>query len=125
MYEPPGSTVTYSVPHTYHPDFVHPQQPDILVEVKGWFIKGSSDAQKYIAIARDNPNKEIVFIFSNPEKKAYAGLRPRADGTVMTLREWAFRNRFLHYTVDNFPQALYRGAWSIEDIRAYKREIFG
>lgn len=124
-YEPPRSGLQYSVPHTYHPDFIHPNSPDILIEVKGWFIKGAADAQKYIAIARDNPNKEIVFLFSNPNKKAYSGCRPRSDGTYMSLGEWCHKNRFLFWTQDTFPDELYRGLWSLEDIRAYKRSVYG
>lgn len=124
VYEPPRSFVKYSVPHTYHPDFVHPNSPDILIEVKGWFIKGSSDAQKYITIAKDNPDKELIFLFSNPQKKAYAGLRTRADGTFMTLADWSFKHKFLFFTEETFPQALYDGAWSLEDVRAYKKELY-
>ena len=125
QYEPPESAMRYSVPHVYNPDFVHPNSPNIIIEVKGWFIKGSADAQKYISIARDNPEKELVFLFSNPDKKAYAGCRPRSDGTFMTLGEWCYKHRFLFFTKDNFPNELRYGQWTVEDIRNYKRQIYG
>lgn len=124
-YEPAGSKVTYSVPHTYNPDFVHPSQPNILIEVKGWFIKGQVDAAKYVAIARDNPDKEIIFLFSNPQKKAYAGCRQRADGTYMTLAEWCYKQKFLFFTKDDFPDELANGVWDLDQVRRYKKRIYG
>jgi hypothetical protein len=123
-YEPAGSNVTYSVPHTYHPDFIHPNSPCILIEAKAYFIKGFDDCSKFKAIARDNPDKELVFLFSDPSKKAYPGVRKRADGTYMSLGEWCFQNKILYFSPDTFPQELISGSWSLEDIRAYKKSIY-
>ena len=124
-YEPAGSKVTYSIPHTYNPDFVHPNSPNILIEVKGYFIKGQQDTAKYLSIIRDNPNKELVFLFSNPDKKAYSGLRPRADGTYMSLAEWCYKCRVLFFTEKTFPTELVTGDWSLEQLREYKKQIYG
>ena len=125
LYEPVGSCVSYTIPHTYHPDFVHPKQPNVLLECKGWFIKGSADAAKYVAIARDNPDKELVFIFSDPSKKAYAGVKMRKDGTYLSLAEWCFKSDLLYVTQDTIPREMLEGLWGVEDVRKYKRELYG
>ena len=125
VYEPPGSTISYTVPHTYHPDFIHPNSPHILIEAKGWMVKGQADIAKYLSIVRDNPHKELVFLFSNPNKKAYSGCRTRADGSFMTLGDWCFKSKILYFTEDTFPQELREGLWSLEDIRDYKSSVYG
>lgn len=119
-YEPKGSHVHYTVPHIYNPDFVHPKQPDILLEIKGYFIKGSSDCAKYLSIIRDNPDKELIFIFSDPNKKAYSGCRPRRDGTTLSLGEWCRKHNVLYFAVDDMPRDLIKGRWSVADAREYK-----
>lgn len=124
IYEPKGSQVSYTVPHVYNPDFVHPNQPDILLEVKGYMIKGSADCQKYLAIIRDNPDKELVFIFSDPSKRAYAGCRIRKDGSYLSLGEWCFKNKILFFKVEEIPSAISNGEWSLEDVREYKRGLY-
>lgn len=125
LYEPKGSGIEYTVPHVYNPDFIHPQQPDIIIEVKGYFIKGHSDCQKYIAVARDNPDKELVFIFSDPDKKAYGQCRERKDGTFMTLAEWSRKNNFLYFHADKVPRDLCKGRWNIDQVREYKNKFYG
>lgn len=124
LYEPTSAKVNYTVPHVYNPDFVHPLQPDILIEVKGYFIKGSSDCQKYLSIIRDNPDKELVFLFSDASKKAYAGCRLRKDGSYLSLGEWCFKNRILYYTPDTFPEQLMNGEVSLEELRAWKEAAY-
>jgi hypothetical protein len=119
-YEPPGTRIAYQVEHMYYPDFIHPKQPDVLVEVKGYMRHGSADCKKYVAIAKTNPDKEIVFIFSNPEAKAYAQCRRRRDGTFLTLGEWAKKNGFLFFSPDKIPKSLAEGKLTVEDIRAMK-----
>jgi len=125
LYEPKESRVKYTVPHEYRPDFVHPNQLDILLEVKGYLIKGSADAQKYLAIIRDNPDKELVFIFSDPNKRAYPGCKMRKDGTYLSLGEWCFKHKILYFKVEDIPTELRNGEWSIEDVRRYKAEVYG
>lgn len=124
LYEPKGCEVGYIVPHKYIPDFIHPNQPEVLIECKGWFIKGSADCQKYISIARDNPDKELVFIFSDPLKRAYSQCRTRKDGTYMTLAEWCIKNNFMYYKADKIPRDLAKGRWSVEDIRRIKQSFY-
>lgn len=124
-YEPKGSDVTYTIPHTYNPDFVHPKQPDLLMEIKGWFIKGHSDCQKYLSIIRDNPDKELIFIFSDPDKKCYAQCKTRKDGSIMTLAEWCRKNLILYFKVEDIPRDLAKGRWNLQDARDYKRVLYG
>ena len=125
LYEPVGSRIKYTVPHEYRPDFIHPNQPDILLEVKGYMIKGSVDCLKYVSIARDNPDKELIFIFSDPNKRAYPGVRMRKDGTYLSLGEWAQKNLLLYFSTDSIPEEIRRGEWSLEDVRRYKAEVYG
>jgi len=122
MYEPTSAKIQYQVPHVYNPDFVHPLQPDIIIEVKGYFIKGSSDCQKYLSIVRDNPTKELVFFFSDPNKKAYPGCRVRKDGTTLSLGEWCWKNDILFFTEDDFPEEIRTGQWNVEQVRRFKHE---
>ena len=125
LYEPKGSEVTYTVPHIYNPDFIHPKQPDVLIEVKGYFIKGHSDCQKYISVARDNPEKELVFIFSDPSKRAYGQCRVRKDGSFMSLAEWCMKANLLYFSMDQIPRDLLKGRMSVQDLRDYKKELYG
>ena len=124
-YEPPEIKVAYSVHHSYVPDFVHPDSTDILLEAKGYFIKGHSDCQKYLAVVRDNPDKELIFIFSDPNKKAYPQCRVRKDGTFLTLGDWCRQNNILCFKVGEIPEDLIRGAWGVEDARRFKEGLYG
>jgi hypothetical protein len=124
-YEPKEAIVNYTVPHSYVPDFVHPNQRDVLLEVKGFMIKGQPDCLKYLSIIRDNPDKELVFVFSDPDKRCYPGCRMRKDGTYMSLGEWAKKNLILYFTVDNVPDEIRQGLWDVERVREYKREAYG
>lgn len=123
-YEPSASKVAYQVAHVYNPDFVHRNCPEILIEVKGYFIKGNADCQKYLAVVRDNPDKELIFVFSDLSKKAYAQCRPRADGSVMSLGEWARRNNILAFEPETVPESLSKGLWGVEDAREYKKNLY-
>lgn len=122
-YEPSSAKVNYSVPHVYNPDFIHPKQPDILLEIKGYLIKGSSDCQKYLSIIRDNPDKELVFIFSDPTKRAYPQCSVRKDGSVMSLAEWCQKNDILYFQMDEIPRDFIKGRWTVEDCRKYKQTM--
>lgn len=70
----------YTISRKYIPDFV---KGNIWIEVKGYFRDG--DVAKYKAIAQQYPNKILVFIFSNPNKK----VRKNAK---MSMAEWAGKN---------------------------------
>lgn len=123
-YEPSSAKVSYSVPHVYNPDFIHPKQPDILAECKGYFIKGSADCQKYLSIIRDNPDKELVFIFSDPSKKCYSGCQPRKDGSYLSLGEWCKSHDVLYFKVTEIPKDFIKGKWSVDDCRQYKKTLY-
>lgn len=119
-YEPKGSKVAYIVGHDYYPDFIHPNQPKVLVEAKGFMQNGSSDCSKYVAIAKCNPDYEIVFIFSDSKAKAYPQCRRRKDGTILSLAEWCVKSGFLYWDTHNVPNELICGQWSVTDLRILK-----
>ena len=105
-YEPPSARILYTSEHYYKPDFVHPSNPAVLFEAKGHF-REYQEAGKYLAVQKCHPSKQIVFIFSNPDAKAYPQCRKRADGTTLSLGEWATRNGFDWYT----PETLNLKRW--------------
>jgi len=96
--------VGYKVEHTYEPDFVHPDEPGILIEVKGRF-RDSAEAAKYVWIQRCNPDLEIVFIFQNPGL-AMPFAKIRKDGTKRSHKEWAEKNGFRNYSQEEFALSL-------------------
>jgi hypothetical protein len=122
-YEPKGSKVDYIIPHKYNPDFVHPDALNILIEVKGYF-RDSKEAKKYVHIKKDNPDKELVFIFYNVDKKCHGNCRPRTDGSVLTIREWLTKHQFLWYLEKELPEEIINGTINDEWI-AQQREEFG
>lgn len=124
-YEPKEAIVNYTVLHKYIPDFVHPNQKDVLLEVKGFMIKGFADVQKYLAIIRDNPDKELIFIFSDPNKRAYTQCRQRKDGSYMTLAEWCEKSDILFLTPSTVPRQILRGEWDVGAVREYKNKFYG
>jgi hypothetical protein len=115
--------VKYTVSHVYCPDFVHPDLPHVIFEVKGFF-RQSSEASKYVHVKKANPDKELIFIFSNCDKKAHPNCRPRKDGTVLTLREWATKEGFLFYNEKALPTEIIQGEINEEWIKS-ERGRFG
>jgi len=91
-YEPKKSKCPYTVSHVYNPDFVDPDEPNVLYEAKGRF-RTSAEAAKYIHIQEQNPDIEIIFIFMNP-KNRMPNARRRRNGTFYTMEEWADRHGF-------------------------------
>jgi hypothetical protein len=120
-YEPKESIVEYQVPHKYHPDFVHPKNPKIILEIKGYF-RSSSEASKYVWVKRDNPDKELIFILSDPYKKAHPSCRPRQNGSVMTIAEWCTKKGFLYYSAHSIPQAIKDGTINFDWVQREKEE---
>lgn len=118
-YEPKSAVVEYSVPHKYNPDFVHKDCPNVILEVKGYF-KTSTEASKYVSVARDNPDKELIFILSDPYKKAYPTCAERKDGSYQTLAEWCKRHKFLYYKADDIPKEIKLGRMTEHWIRNEK-----
>lgn len=95
--------ISYIQRKTYEPDFKYEEDEYVTyIEAKGRF-RDRSEARKYIDV-RDSlgDNEDIVFIFQNP-KTAMPGARRRADGTRLTMADWADKHEFQWYTVDNLP----------------------
>ena len=101
QYEP--IQVPYTVVGMYTPDFVPEDQPDVWLEAKGRF-RDYAEAKKYLAIQKIYPEKRLIFIFQNPNRKAYAQCKKRKDGTYMSLAEWAELNGFEWYSLTNIPE---------------------
>ena len=92
----------YIIPHTYEVDFIHPEDPNTLIEVKGRF-ETSAEASKYVHIQKCNPDYKIVFLFEN-HKLPIPGRTKRKDGTIQSHGEWATKNGFEWWSVDNIPE---------------------
>ena len=93
----------YTTHRKYIPDFVD-KKKKILLEVKGFFRQG--DDKKYSSIKECHPDWRMIFVFSDPSKKARKGGLPRKDGTYLTLAEWATQNGWEWCTEDNLPRDL-------------------
>lgn len=80
----------------YTPDFIiNEGDPDeIILEVKG--ILRPEDRSKMVAVKRDNPNKDIRFIFQKPDSKMI--------GSKSTHAQWAKRNGFMYYGENEFKK---------------------
>ena len=101
-YEPKEHTKSYTYESTYLPDFVPKDNPNILIEAKGFF-KTSQEARKYIAVRDCHPDIEIVFVFMNPNTPM-PNSRKRRDGTRYSMAEWADKNGFTYYTIRTLPK---------------------
>jgi len=88
--------VKYKVAHTYTPDFT---KDLLVVEVKGYFRPG--DQRKYLAINEELQNecRELVFIFSNPNK-------PVRKGAKLTHGGWCEKHGIRYYSVAECKLAL-------------------
>lgn len=94
--------VSYSVPHTYEPDFVLEKEgTTYYIETKGRF-RDSTEARKYLFI-RENlePNQELVFIWEKPNT-VFPFAKKRKNGTKATHGEWADKNGFRHWVQTEF-----------------------
>jgi hypothetical protein len=67
----------------YHPDFELPN--GILVECKGWFRV--DDRTKHLCIKAQHPEKDIRFVFSNPNAKI-------TKGSTTTYSMWCDKHGF-------------------------------
>lgn len=77
----------YTTHRVYVPDFVY---EDTWIEVKGYFRAG--DVAKYKAVAKSNPDKRLIFVFSNPAKKVRKGAK-------LSMGEWALNNGWEYTTL--------------------------
>lgn len=98
--------VTYSVEHTYEPDFIKVEDGyKILIEVKGYF-RTAQEASKYKHIGSSlKDNEVLVFIFDNKDKPLHFRQK-RKDGTKPTHAEWARKNGFMCYSLKDIPDKL-------------------
>lgn len=93
VYEP--ISVPYVIPetkHKYTPDWV---VGDYWVEAKGKLTL--VDRKKMVLIKQQHPDKQIVFVFQNPNVKI-------SKGSPTTYREWALSKGFIVWTVEQFAQ---------------------
>lgn len=92
--------VKYLIESTYEPDFI---RGNVLIECKGRF-RTSSEAAKYVWVRKALPsNKELVFVFYNPNTPM-PGAKRRRDGTKLSHKDWAEKNSFTWYSPDTIPK---------------------
>jgi hypothetical protein len=90
--------VPYVVYRDYLTDFTNDQY---ILEVKGYFRRG--DQPKYLAIRdaleEDGGEKELIFVFSNPNK-------PVRKGTKLTHGGWCEKHNIRYTSVANLKSFL-------------------
>lgn len=97
-----SDSVSYSVPHTYEPDFVLDKDGKVFyIETKGRF-RDSSEARKYLYI-RDNlpDNAELVFVWEK-SGTIFPFAKKRKNGTKATHQEWADKKGFRNWVQTEF-----------------------
>lgn len=97
----PDNTITYSIPSHYEPDFTFvTTHKTYLVESKGRF-RTSTEAAKYKHVRDYLPaDHEIIFVFMK-ENTPMPNAKKRKDGTKQTQEEWALKNGFQFFYVNN------------------------
>ena len=96
--------IDYIQKKTYEPDFKYtrPDGHTVYIEAKGRF-RDRAEARKYIDIREGLEDASLVFVFQNPQVSMPAAQR-RADGTRLTMAEWATKNNFTYYCKDVVPK---------------------
>ena len=84
--------IPYIIKRKYIPDFT---RGNILVECKGFFRAG--DTQKYKAIRDSLHSQELVFVFTNSNKKV-------RKGSKLTMGEWCDKEGFKWFTKDTLQE---------------------
>lgn len=99
-----GDKVSYTISHTYEPDFVVEKDGKLFfVETKGRF-RDSTEARKYIFIRDFLPeNAELVFVWEKAGT-VFPFAKKRKDGTKATHEEWADKNGFRNWVQTNFRE---------------------
>lgn len=95
-FEPKEGVIKYSKPekvHKYTPDFY--LENDIIVESKGRFL--TADRQKHLLVKAQHPEKDIRFVFSNPNSKI-------SKTSNTTYADWCEKHGFL-YAAKRVPDA--------------------
>lgn len=96
VYEDKDSVVEYSIHKKYRPDFIDPDTPNILYEVKGRF-RTFDEAKKCIWVQKSNPDIKIRFIIANEKVSAY-------PQTKMPMGKWLTKHGFEWCTAKNVPE---------------------
>ena len=89
-YEP--YQIPYVTKRKYTPDFT---KGNILVECKGYFRVG--DTQKYKAIRDSLYTQELVFVFTNSNKKV-------RKGSKLTMGDWCDKEGFKWFTKETLQE---------------------
>lgn len=99
MFEFEPFKVPYVTQRNYIPDFVYQTDVghNVMIECKGFFRVG--DTQKYKAIRDCNKFDELIFVFTNGNKK----LR---KGSKMTLGQWCEKEGFKWFTEETIDELL-------------------
>lgn len=84
-----GEQVKYIIHGKYTPDFSCGNH--IMIEVKGFFRTG--DQRKYLSIKNSNPDRELVFVLSDPNK-------PVRKNAKLTMSQWCDRHGISWYSLD-------------------------
>lgn len=99
QYHPSRIPYEVTINRTYEPDFIF---GDTLIEAKGRF-RTRDEANKYLHIQRTLLFQELAFVFPKPYT-AMPGSRKRADGSRMTMADWADKHFFKWYTPETVPK---------------------
>ena len=94
--------VSYSVPHTYEPDFVIEENgKTFIIELKGRF-QDPATARKYTFVSEYLPEThELVFVWERSNTR-FPYAKKRKDGSYMTNEEWSEKHGFRHWTQYEF-----------------------
>ena len=92
-------TLAYVLEKQYLPDFsiLRKRSKPLHLECKGRFRPG--DQAKMLAVARANPEVEIVFVFMKPEL-------PVRKGAKLTHADWAERHNFRWCTLETLHDTI-------------------
>lgn len=81
------TSLPYTMHRRYVPDFV---KGDVLIECKGFFRAG--DTLKYKSVRESYPDRELIFVLSDPYKKV-------RKGSKLCMGQWCFKEGFAYFTV--------------------------
>lgn len=101
-FHPKDTKISYTVPHTYEPDFRYEKDGKVyLIETKGRF-RDSVEARKYSFIRESLPeNHELVFVLEKANTK-FPFAKKRKDGTVRTHEEYLADHEFRYWVQTSF-----------------------
>tara|TARA_R100001460_G_scaffold7778_2_gene19514 strand:+ start:6039 stop:6470 length:432 start_codon:yes stop_codon:yes gene_type:complete len=108
IFEP--ERMPYTVHRKYVPDFV---KENILIECKGFFRAG--DTLKYKSVKESYPDKELIFILSDPFKKV-------RKGSKLNMGQWCFKENFAFFTVKDCDKLKVYISLSKKERHKYRQE---